>query len=92
MTVSETETPLLDRIKYPADLKSLTVAELKQLADEVRRDMVNIVSKTGGHLGAGLGVVPGAFDNDFVGRGASDSDHAFVYGIRIDFLVFKENS
>jgi len=38
-------------------MKSLSTAELKQLADEVRRDMINIVSKTGGHLGAGLGVV-----------------------------------
>src|SRR5690606_20036161 len=56
-TLSETETPLLDRIQYPADMKSLSTAELKQLADEVRRDMINIVSKTGGHLGAGLGVV-----------------------------------
>ena len=55
--MSETDTPLLDRVEYPADMKDFSVAELKQLADELRRDMIHSVSKTGGHLGAGLGVV-----------------------------------
>lgn len=48
---------LLDRVNIPADMKDLTDAELRQLADEVRDATVNAVSQTGGHLGAGLGVV-----------------------------------
>ncbi len=50
-------TPLLDTIKLPADMKNLSLAELKQLADELRRETVRVVSITGGHLGASLGVV-----------------------------------
>ncbi len=50
-------TPLLDRVKLPADLKALTDRELRQLADEVRAETIAAVSVTGGHLGAGLGVV-----------------------------------
>ena len=50
-------TPLLDRVHLPADLKSLTDRELKQLADELRAETISAVSVTGGHLGAGLGVV-----------------------------------
>jgi len=50
-------TPLLDTIKLPADMKGLSLAELKQLADELRRETVRVVSITGGHLGASLGVV-----------------------------------
>ncbi|ODN69750.1 1-deoxy-D-xylulose-5-phosphate synthase [Methylobrevis pamukkalensis] len=50
-------TPLLDRIVSPRDLKPLSDAELVQLADEVRLEMIDAVSVTGGHLGAGLGVV-----------------------------------
>ena len=52
-----TETPLLDTVTSPADLKRLSDAQLEQLADELRRDTISAVSKTGGHLGAGLGVV-----------------------------------
>ncbi len=51
------ETPLLDQVKYPADLKKLDDRELPQLAREVRDEMIDAVSRTGGHLGAGLGVV-----------------------------------
>jgi len=51
------ETPLLDRISVPADLKGLSVEQLGQLAEEVRAEMIDAVSTTGGHLGAGLGVV-----------------------------------
>lgn len=51
------ETPLLDRIAVPADLKELTTAELRQVADELRAETISAVSATGGHLGAGLGVV-----------------------------------
>ncbi|MES2677801.1 MAG: 1-deoxy-D-xylulose-5-phosphate synthase [Pseudomonadota bacterium] len=48
---------LLDQISLPCDLKSLSLLQLKQLADELRLATINAVSKTGGHLGAGLGVV-----------------------------------
>ncbi|HEX9903606.1 MAG TPA: 1-deoxy-D-xylulose-5-phosphate synthase [Propylenella sp.] len=50
-------TPLLDTIRTPADLRGLKEAELKQLADELRAETIEAVSVTGGHLGAGLGVV-----------------------------------
>jgi 1-deoxy-D-xylulose-5-phosphate synthase len=50
-------TPLLDRICIPADLKRLTDRELLQLAQELRAETISAVSVTGGHLGAGLGVV-----------------------------------
>ena len=50
-------TPLLDKIKNPQDLKKLQVSELKTLAEELRAELVDAVSVTGGHLGAGLGVV-----------------------------------
>ena len=51
------DTPLLDRVNAPADLKHLDVEALKALAGEVRDEMIDAVSVTGGHLGAGLGVV-----------------------------------
>ena len=50
-------TPLLDRVKLPSDLKALDDRELHQLADELRAETISAVSVTGGHLGAGLGVV-----------------------------------
>ena len=50
-------TPVLDRVQTPADMKVLSDAELGQLADEVRAETISAVSVTGGHLGAGLGVV-----------------------------------
>ena len=50
-------TPLLDKVRYPADLRTLSEDELPQLADELRAEMIDAVSVTGGHLGAGLGVV-----------------------------------
>ena len=51
------KTPMLDRVTVPADLKALTDRELHQLADELRAETISAVSVTGGHLGAGLGVV-----------------------------------
>ncbi len=51
------QTPILDRIARPTDMKSLSDSELRQLADEVRAETISAVSETGGHLGAGLGVV-----------------------------------
>ncbi len=50
-------TPLLDQVTTPADLKPLSDAQLIQLADELRAETISAVSETGGHLGAGLGVV-----------------------------------
>lgn len=50
-------TPILDRVKTPDDMKSMSDAELCQLADELRAETISAVSVTGGHLGAGLGVV-----------------------------------
>lgn len=50
-------TPVLDRVRLPSDLKGLTDRELRQLADELRAETISAVSVTGGHLGAGLGVV-----------------------------------
>ncbi|MEK9971633.1 MAG: 1-deoxy-D-xylulose-5-phosphate synthase, partial [Ferrovibrio sp.] len=50
-------TPLLDTVTKPADIRQFDQDQLKQLADEVRREMIDAVSVTGGHLGAGLGVV-----------------------------------
>ena len=50
-------TPLLDRIDVPADLRQLPESDLRQLADELRTELIDAVSITGGHFGAGLGVV-----------------------------------
>ena len=51
------DTPLLDRVQRPADLKQFSDSELTELASELRSETVSAVSVTGGHLGAGLGVV-----------------------------------
>ena len=47
----------LDKVNFPPDIKKLSIEELKILSDEVRRELIDAVSVTGGHLGAGLGVV-----------------------------------
>jgi 1-deoxy-D-xylulose-5-phosphate synthase len=52
-----TENKLLDQVKYPADLRNFSLDELKQFSQELREETINLVAKTGGHLGAGLGVV-----------------------------------
>jgi 1-deoxy-D-xylulose-5-phosphate synthase len=52
-----TMTPLLDTVHVPKDMRSMTQEQLEQLASEVRAELVSAVSQTGGHLGAGLGVV-----------------------------------
>ena len=54
---AQTPASLLDRVNIPADMKNFTDAQLKILAEELRRETIQVVSKTGGHLGAGLGVV-----------------------------------
>ncbi|MEG9861277.1 MAG: 1-deoxy-D-xylulose-5-phosphate synthase [Parvularculales bacterium] len=52
-----TQKPLLDKIASPADLREVSAGDLPQLADELRQELIDVVSQTGGHLGAGLGVV-----------------------------------
>ena len=51
------DTPLLDTVETPADLRQLDRSQLRQFADELRAETISAVSVTGGHLGAGLGVV-----------------------------------
>ncbi len=51
------KSPLLDKIKFPRDLRQFPHEDLPQIADELRRETISAVSQTGGHLGAGLGVV-----------------------------------
>ena len=55
--MSPVSTPLLDRVAVPADLRNFSAEQLRQLADELRAETIDAVSVTGGHLGAGLGVV-----------------------------------
>lgn len=55
--MSESKTPLLDTINEPADTHGLSARQLRQLADELRAETIDAVAETGGHLGAGLGVV-----------------------------------
>src|SRR5580765_3076287 len=57
MTIPNTKTPLLDQVDLPSDLRKLPTSKLRQFADELRSDLIDIVSVTGGHFGAGLGVV-----------------------------------
>src|ERR1700744_3944294 len=52
-----TKKPLLDRVREPHELRALDKRELRQFADELRKETIDVVSVTGGHLGAGLGVV-----------------------------------
>ncbi|MDT0576873.1 1-deoxy-D-xylulose-5-phosphate synthase [Croceicoccus sp. F390] len=54
---AETATPLLDQVTTPQDLRKLQPAQMRQLADELRTEMIAAVGQTGGHLGSGLGVV-----------------------------------
>ena len=51
------QTPLLDTVREPADLRALKPGQLRQLADELRAEVISAVGVTGGHLGSGLGVV-----------------------------------
>ncbi len=54
---SRLETPLLDTVDMPEDLRALKASQLRQLSDELRAEMIDAVGTTGGHLGSGLGVV-----------------------------------
>ena len=55
--MSPVQTPLLDRVRFPADMRNFSHDQLRQLADELRAETIDAVSVTGGHLGASLGVV-----------------------------------
>jgi len=55
--MSTVNTPLLDRVRRPADLRNFSAEQLRQLADELRAETIDVVSVTGGHLGSALGVV-----------------------------------
>lgn len=55
--MSRPDTPLLDTVASPADLKQFSDVQLKTLAGELRAETISAVSETGGHLGAGLGVI-----------------------------------
>ncbi|MEP1444473.1 MAG: 1-deoxy-D-xylulose-5-phosphate synthase [Hyphomicrobiales bacterium] len=55
--IHKPDTPLLDTVNVPADLRKLPDSDLRQLADELRQEVISAVSVTGGHLGSGLGVV-----------------------------------
>jgi 1-deoxy-D-xylulose-5-phosphate synthase len=55
--MSEMETPILDRINSPADLRTLSRDELRALAADMRARLIDVCSRTGGHIGAGLGVI-----------------------------------
>src|SRR3984957_1071438 len=57
LSQSPSKTPLLDKVDIPADLRRLEASQLRQVADELRQEMISAVAVTGGHLGAGLGVV-----------------------------------
>ena len=57
MQAGRPATPLLDRVRYPADLRNFSAEQLKALADELRAETIDAVATTGGHLGASLGVV-----------------------------------
>ena len=57
LSQSPSKTPLLDQVDTPAELRKLDPCDLRQLADELRQEMIDAVAVTGGHLGAGLGVV-----------------------------------
>ena len=48
---------LIDNINYPSDLRKLKSSQLKQVSEELRNELIEVVSETGGHLGAGLGVI-----------------------------------
>src|SRR5580692_4910901 len=56
-TAGRPQTPLLDRVRIPADLRNFSAEQLKQLAGELRAETIDAVASTGGHLGASLGVV-----------------------------------
>src|SRR5215472_14010964 len=56
-TAGRPSTPLLDRVRMPSDLRNFSAEQLRQVADELRAETIDVVSTTGGHFGASLGVV-----------------------------------
>jgi 1-deoxy-D-xylulose-5-phosphate synthase len=57
MNAGRPATPMLDRVRYPSELRNFSAEQLRQLADELRAETIDAVATTGGHLGASLGVV-----------------------------------
>ena len=89
--LSRPETPLLDQIQSPAHLKDLDIEKLSQLADELRLFLLYSVGKTGGHFGAGLGVVELTIALHYVFNTPADHlvwDVAFLPSVYFDFLKF----
>jgi len=57
LRVDRPRTPLLDRVRSPADLRRMSDTDLATLCPELREELISVVSETGGHLGSSLGVV-----------------------------------
>ena len=79
-------TPLLDSIHSPADVKRLSIRQLETLAAEIREELINILSKTGGHLGPNLGVVELTIAMHYVFN--TPADH-FVFDVSHQAYVHK---
>ena len=79
-------TPLLDSIHSPADVKRLSVRQLENLAAEIREELINVLSKTGGHLGPNLGVVELTIAMHYVFN--TPADH-FVFDVSHQAYVHK---
>ena len=79
-------TPLLDSIHSPADVKRLSIRQLETLAAEIREELINVLSKTGGHLGPNLGVVELTLAMHYVFN--TPTDH-FVFDVSHQAYVHK---
>ena len=77
---------LLDTIQWPADIKSFTVPELEALAQEIREQLILVLSKTGGHLGPNLGVVELTLAMHYVFNTPSDR---FVFDVSHQAYIHK---
>ena len=75
---AQSKTPLLDRIKTLANLRALRPDQLRQFADELRTETIDAVSVTGGHLGAGLGVVDAMKG---IKKDSAPGDVLYVFGL-----------
>src|SRR3546814_4885549 len=82
-------TPLLDQVHTPADLRQLQPNQLRQLADELRQEVISAVGVTGGHLGPGLGVVELTTAIHYVFNTRSDQHTSELqYLLRTAYAVF----
>ena len=80
-------TPLLDRVSVPADLKSFGDNDLRRVADELRAETISAGSETGGHLGAGLGVVELTVALHAVFDSGATVGHALAWAVAISGVV-----